>query len=140
DKRESGRFVMARVAIVTGGTRGIGAAIARAFKANGLKVAATYVSSEEKAKRFRDETGIVTMKWDASDPAASRAGVAEVEKTLGPVDILVNNAGITRDTTFHKMTDDQWDDVIRTNLGSCFAMTRAVIEGMRDRGFGRIIG
>jgi acetoacetyl-CoA reductase len=130
---------MARVAVVTGGTRGIGAAIARAFKANGMKVAATYVSSEEKAQLFRDETGITTLKWDASDPEACRKGVAEVEATLGPIDIIVNNAGITRDTTFHKMSDSQWDEVIRTNLGSCFAMARAVIEGMRDRGFGRII-
>jgi acetoacetyl-CoA reductase len=130
---------MARVAVVTGGTRGIGAAIARAFKANGMKVAATYVSNEEKAQLFRDETGITTLKWDASDPEACRKGVAEVEATLGPIDIIVNNAGITRDTTFHKMSDSQWDEVIRTNLGSCFSMARAVIEGMRDRGFGRII-
>jgi acetoacetyl-CoA reductase len=102
-------------------------------------VAATYVSSDDKAQRFRDETGIMTLKWDASDPEACRKGVAEVEAALGPIDIIVNNAGITRDTTFHKMSDTQWDEVIRTNLGSCYAMTRAVIEGMRDRGFGRII-
>src|SRR3954453_17269401 len=118
---------MARVAVVTGGTRGIGEAIARAFKNAGLQVAATYLSSDEKAKRFRDETGILTVKWDASDPAACRKGIADVEAKLGAVDILVNNAGITRDTPFHKMTDQQWDEVIRTNLGSCFAMTRAVI-------------
>ena len=130
---------MARVAVVTGGTRGIGAAIARAFKAKGISVAATYVASEEKAQRFRDETGITTLKWDVADAEACRKGVKEVEAKLGPIDILVNNAGITRDTTFHKMSDSQWDEVIRTNLGSCYNMTRAVYEGMRERGFGRII-
>src|SRR5579872_2772999 len=125
---------MARVAVVTGGTRGIGAAIARALKGKGVGVAATYVSSDEKAQKFRDETGIATFKWDAADPEACRNGIKEVEGKLGPVDILVNNAGITRDTTFHKMTDQQWNDVIHTNLTSCYAMTRAVIEGMRERG------
>jgi len=130
---------MALVAVVTGGTRGIGASIARSLKAKGVAVAATYVASEEKAQKFRDETGITTVKWDAGDPEACRKGIAEVEGKLGPVDILVNNAGITRDTTFHKMTPQQWDEVISTNLGSCFAMTRAVYEGMRERGFGRII-
>ena len=130
---------MARVAVVTGGTRGIGAAIARSLKDKGVAVAATYVASEEKAQRFRDETGITTLKWDAADPEACRKGVKEVEAKLGPVDILVNNAGITRDTTFHKMSDQQWAEVITTNLGSCFNMTRAVYEGMRERGFGRII-
>ena len=130
---------MARVAVVTGGTRGIGAAIARSLKEKGVAVAATYLASEEKAQRFRDETGITTLKWDAADPEACRKGVQEVEAKLGPVDILVNNAGITRDATFHKMSDQQWDEVINTNLGSCFAMTRAVYEGMRERGFGRII-
>jgi acetoacetyl-CoA reductase len=130
---------MARVAVVTGGTRGIGAAIARALKEKGAAVAATYVASEEKAQRFRDETGITTLKWDAADHDSCRKGIQEVEAKLGPVDILVNNAGITRDTTFHKMSEQQWDEVIRTNLGSCFAMTRAVYEGMRERGFGRIV-
>ncbi|MFD2263697.1 acetoacetyl-CoA reductase [Lacibacterium aquatile] len=130
---------MTRVAIVTGGTRGIGAAIAQAFKKQGYKVAVTYSGNEEAAEKFRKETGILALKWDASNFAESVEGVKKVEAQLGPVDILVNNAGITRDTTFHKMTEEQWDDVIRINLKSCFSMTRAVIEGMRERGFGRIV-
>lgn len=130
---------MTRVAIVTGGTRGIGSAIALAFKKQGYKVAVTYSGNEEAAEKFRQETGILALKWDASNFAESAEGVKKVEAQLGPVDILVNNAGITRDTTFHKMTEEQWDDVIRVNLKSCFSMTRAVIEGMRERNFGRVI-
>lgn len=130
---------MTRVAIVTGGTRGIGAAISKALKAAGYKVAASYAGNDEAAVKFKAETGISTYKWDVGDFDACAAGVAEVEKELGPVDILVNNAGITRDGFLHKMTRDQWSAVIRTNLDSLFNMTRPVIEGMRNRGFGRII-
>jgi acetoacetyl-CoA reductase len=130
---------MTRVAVVTGGTRGIGAAIAKAFKAADHKVAVTYSGNEEAAEKFRQETGILALRWDASDYAQCQEGIRKVEAELGPVDILVNNAGITRDTTFHKMSEQQWDDVIRINLKSCFSMTRAVIEGMRERNFGRII-
>ena len=130
---------MSRVAVVTGGTRGIGAAIARLFKDGGYKVCATYASNDAAAASFKAETGIMVEKWDCCDMAGCAAGVARIEKALGPVDILINNAGITRDGTFHKMTEQQWDDVINTNLKSCFTMTRAVIEGMRERSFGRII-
>jgi len=130
---------MTRVAIVTGGTRGIGAAIAKAFKKQGYKVAVTYSGNEEAAEKFRKENDIDALRWDASSYADCVEGVKKVEAQLGPVDILVNNAGITRDTTFHKMTEEQWDDVIRVNLKSCFSMTRAVIEGMRERNFGRVI-
>jgi acetoacetyl-CoA reductase len=130
---------MTRVAIVTGGTRGIGAAISKALKAAGYKVAASYAGNDEAAAKFKAETGISTYKWDVGDFDACAAGVAEVEKELGPVDILVNNAGITRDGFLHKMTKDQWSAVIRTNLDSLFNMTRPVIEGMRNRGFGRVI-
>ena len=130
---------MSRVAIVTGGTRGIGAAIAKALQAAGHKVAASYAGNDEAAAKFRGETGIATYKWDVGDFDACAAGVAQVEKDLGPVDILVNNAGITRDGFLHKMTREQWSAVIRTNLDSLFNMTRPVIEGMRNRSFGRII-
>ena len=130
---------MSRVAIVTGGTRGIGAAIAKALQAAGHKVAASYAGNDEAAAKFRGETGIATYKWDVGDFDACAAGVAQVEKDLGPVDILVNNAGITRDGFLHKMTKEQWSAVIRTNLDSLFNMTRPVIEGMRNRSFGRII-
>jgi len=130
---------MTRVAIVTGGTRGIGAAISRALKAAGYKVAASYAGNDEAAAKFKAETGIATYKWDVGDFDACAAGVAEVEKDLGPVDILVNNAGITRDGFLHKMTREQWSAVIRTNLDSLFNMTRPLIEGMRNRGFGRVI-
>ncbi|WP_413990498.1 acetoacetyl-CoA reductase [Labrys okinawensis] len=130
---------MTRVAIVTGGTRGIGAAISKALKAAGYKVAASYAGNDEAAAKFKAETGIATYKWDVGDFDACAAGVAEVEKDLGPVDILVNNAGITRDGFLHKMTRDQWSAVIRTNLDGLFNMTRPVIEGMRNRGFGRVI-
>ncbi len=130
---------MARVALVTGGTRGIGAAISVALNAAGYKVAATYGGNDEAANKFKDETGIAVYKWDVSDFEACSAGVARVVADVGPVDVLVNNAGITRDTTLHKMTVDQWQAVISTNLDSLFNMTRNVIENMRAKGFGRII-
>ena len=130
---------MARVALVTGGTRGIGAAIAKLFKDASYKVCATYAGNDEAAARFKAETGIPVEKWNCADMAGCTAGVGRVEKALGPVDVLVNNAGITRDGTFHKMSEQQWDEVVDTNLKSCFTMTRAVIEGMRERSFGRII-
>jgi acetoacetyl-CoA reductase len=130
---------MAKVAIVTGGTRGIGAAIAKGLTAAGCLVAATYRGNDEAAARFKAETGVAVYRWDVADPLASAAGVKQVEANLGPVDILVNNAGISRDSMFHKMAYDQWSEVIRTNLDSMFAMTRPVIEGMRERGWGRIV-
>jgi len=130
---------MARVALVTGGTRGIGAAISKALKAAGYKVAATYGGDDAAAEKFKAETGIPVFKWDVASFDACADGVKKVEAELGPVDVLVNNAGITRDTAFHKMTLDQWNAVINTNLGSLFNMTRQVIEGMRARKFGRII-
>jgi len=130
---------MTRVAIVTGGTRGIGAAISKALKEAGHSVAASYAGNDEAAARFKAETGIPTYKWDVGDFDACAAGVAKVEADLGPVGILVNNAGITRDTFLHKMSREQWSAVIRTNLDSLFNMTRPVIEGMRNRSFGRVI-
>ncbi|MDJ0608464.1 MAG: acetoacetyl-CoA reductase [Kiloniellales bacterium] len=130
---------MARVALVTGGTRGIGAAISVALKEAGYTVAASYGGNDEAANRFKDETGISVYKWDVSDFGACAAGVSDVEAGLGPVDVLVNNAGITRDGTLHKMSPENWQAVISTNLDSVFNMSRAVIEGMRSRGFGRII-
>lgn len=130
---------MARVALVTGGTRGIGAAISMALKKAGYTVAANYHGNEEAAAKFKAETGIPVYKFDVSDAAACEAGIRTVESELGPIEILVNNAGITRDGMFHKMTFDQWSAVIRTNLDSMFTCTRPVIEGMRERGFGRIV-
>ena len=130
---------MARVALVTGGTRGIGAAISKALKAAGYKVAASYAGNDEAATKFKAETGIPVYKWDVSKFEACAAGVKKVEADLGPIDVLVNNAGITRDVPFHKMSLDQWNAVINTNLGSLFNMSRQVIEGMRTRKFGRII-
>jgi acetoacetyl-CoA reductase len=130
---------MARVALVTGGTRGIGAAISTALKQAGYAVAANYGGNDEAAGKFKDETGIPVHKFDVSDAAACEAGIRAVEAELGPVDILVNNAGITRDGMFHKMTFDQWSAVTRTNLDSMFTCTRPVIEGMRERKFGRIV-
>jgi acetoacetyl-CoA reductase len=127
------------VALVTGGTRGIGESISKALNAAGYKVAAVYHGNDEVAGKFKDATGIPVYKWDVSDYDACVAGIAKVEADLGPVEILVNNAGITRDTMFHKMTVEQWKAVIDTNLGSLFNMCRPVIEGMRERGFGRII-
>ena len=130
---------MTRIALVTGGTRGIGAAIAKALQRAGHTVAVTYAGNEEKAEAFRDETGIAAYRWDVADREACERGVAGVEAALGPIDILVNNAGITRDAMFHKMTFEQWRAVIDTNMTSLFTMTRPVIEGMRARGFGRIV-
>ena len=130
---------MSRVALVTGGSRGIGAAISVALKAAGYKVAANYGGNDEAAAKFTAETGIPTFKWDVSDYDACAAGIAKVEAELGPIEVLVNNAGITRDGMFHKMTKDQWNAVIGTNLNSLFNMTRPVWEGMRARKFGRVI-
>jgi len=130
---------MARVALVTGGTRGIGAAISKGLKAAGYKVAASYAGNDAAAEKFTSETGIPVYKWDVASFEACGAGIKKVETDLGPIEVLVNNAGITRDTPLHKMTVDQWNAVINTNLGSLFNMTRHVIEGMRARKFGRII-
>ncbi|KZE17761.1 MULTISPECIES: acetoacetyl-CoA reductase [Sphingomonas] len=130
---------MARVAIVTGGTRGIGEAISLALKDMGVTVAANYAGNDEKAKAFTDRTGIAAFKWDVGDFEATQAGVKAVEEAIGPVDIVVNNAGITRDGTLLKMTYDMWDDVIRTNLGGCFNLAKATFPGMRDRKWGRIV-
>jgi acetoacetyl-CoA reductase len=130
---------MARVAVVTGGTRGIGAAISKALKAAGYNVAATYAGNDEAAQKFKAETGIAVYKWDVASFDACAAGIKQVEADIGPVDVLVNNAGITRDAQLHRMTLEQWQAVINTNLGSLFNMSRNVIEGMRARKFGRII-
>ena len=130
---------MARVAVVTGGTRGIGAAICTALKDNGYKVAAVYGSNDGVAQAFHKETGIAVYRFDVGDYEACKSGIARVEKDLGPVEILVNNAGITRDGTMHKMTFEQWNSVIQTNLSSCFNLSRLVIDGMRERNFGRIV-
>jgi acetoacetyl-CoA reductase len=130
---------MARVALVTGGTRGIGASISKALKSAGYKVAANYAANDAAAEKFKAETGVPAYKWDVSSFDGCAAGIKKVESELGPVDVLVNNAGITRDGAFHKMTLEQWNAVINTNLGSLFNMTRQVIEGMRARKFGRII-
>jgi acetoacetyl-CoA reductase len=130
---------MPRVALVTGGTRGIGAAIAKALKAAGYAVAANYGGNDEAAQKFTAETGIHVYKWDVSSFDACAAGVKQVEADLGPIEVLVNNAGITRDVPLHRMKLEQWTAVINTNLGSLFNMTRQVIEGMRARKFGRII-
>ena len=130
---------MARVALVSGGTRGIGAAIAKALKAAGYKVAANYAGNDEAAAKFKGETGINVYKWDVSSFDACAEGIKKVEADLGSVDVLVNNAGITRDAMLHRMTVEQWNQVITTNLNSLFNMCRPVIEGMRTRKFGRII-
>lgn len=130
---------MARVAVVSGGSRGIGAAISKSLQAAGYKVAANYAGNDEAAAKFKAETGIPVYKWDVSSYKDCAEGVKKVVDDLGPVDVLINNAGITRDTMFHKMTPEQWCDVINTNLNSLFNMTRQVIEGMRERGFGRIV-
>jgi len=130
---------MARVAVVTGGTRGIGEAISLGLKEAGYKVAAVYAGNDEKAREFTERTGIASFKWDVSDFEACKAGLAKVEAELGPVEIVVNNAGITRDGVLHRMTFEQWNDVIQTNLTSCFNMCRNVIDGMRERNFGRIV-
>ncbi|TXH35776.1 MAG: acetoacetyl-CoA reductase [Rhodospirillaceae bacterium] len=130
---------MSRVAVVTGGTRGIGAAISTALKAAGYKVAANYCGNDDAAKAFQKETGIPVYKFDVGDLAQCQESLAKIAQDLGPVEIIVNNAGITRDATMHRMATEQWDDVLRTNLTSCFNMCRSVIEGMRERGFGRIV-
>src|SRR6266436_6029710 len=130
---------MARVALVTGGTRGIGAAISKALKAAGYKVAANYAGNDEAAQKFKAETGINVYKWDVSSFDACVAGIKQVEADLGPVEVLINNAGITRDSQLHRMKPEQWTAVINTNLGSLFNMCRNVIEGMRERKFGRIV-
>jgi acetoacetyl-CoA reductase len=128
-----------RIAVVTGGTRGIGAAIARMMKDAGYTVAATYAGNEAAAKKFNAETGIHVYKFDVGDFAACQAAVAQIEKDLGPVDVLVNNAGITRDSTMRRLDRKMWEAVIDTNLGSCFNMSKAVWDGMNTRGFGRIV-
>jgi acetoacetyl-CoA reductase len=130
---------MARVAIVTGGTRGIGEAISVALKDMGMKVAANYAGNDERAREFTDRTGIPAYKWDVSDFEACQDGVKKVEGDLGPIDVLVNNAGITRDTTMKRMDHQKWQDVIDTNLGGCFNMAKAVFEGMAARGYGRVV-
>jgi acetoacetyl-CoA reductase len=130
---------MNRTALVTGGTRGLGGAMTRALLDANYRVAATYHNDEDAARRLRDETGAAVFRWDVADFEACRAGVAAVEEALGPVDVLVNNAGVTADVMLHKMTEDMWWRVMRTNLGSMFNMTRQVIGGMRDRRFGRIV-
>jgi acetoacetyl-CoA reductase len=130
---------MARVAIVTGGTRGIGEAISIALRDAGMKVAANYAGNEERAREFTERTGIPAYKWDVSDYQACQEGVAKVESELGAVDVLVNNAGITRDTTMKRMDHQKWQEVMDTNLGGCFNMAKAVWDGMTDRKYGRIV-
>jgi|TARA_B100001093_G_scaffold513233_1_gene584726 acetoacetyl-CoA reductase len=130
---------MTKVALVTGGTRGIGASISIALKNQGCKVAATYNSNSEKANAFANDHEIEVFQWNVADAAACEEGVKEVSEKLGTVDILINNAGISKAAMSHKMTVEQWDDVIRTDLDSVFYMTRCVLEGMREKSFGRII-
>jgi acetoacetyl-CoA reductase len=130
---------MVRVAVVTGGTRGIGAAISEAFHKAGYKVAATYQGNDKAAEEFSAKTGIATFKFDVGDFASCQEGIAKIQTSLGPIDVLINNAGITRDAFLHKMTAQQWRDVIATNLDSVFNMSRLVVEGMRERNFGRIV-
>ncbi|RMC34296.1 acetoacetyl-CoA reductase [Paracoccus alkanivorans] len=130
---------MAKTALVTGGSRGIGAAISKALQAAGYTVAANYAGNDDAAKSFTEETGIKTYKWSVADYDACAAGVKQVEEELGPITVLVNNAGITRDAMFHKMTPQQWKEVIDTNLTGVFNMTHTTWGGMRDRKFGRVI-
>ena len=130
---------MARVAIVTGGTRGIGEAISIKLRTAGIIVAANYAGNDERAKAFTEATGIKSYKWDVADYDACQTSVAQVEADLGPIDIVVNNAGITRDGTILKMSYQDWKDVIDTNLGGCFNMAKATFPGMRTRGWGRIV-
>ena len=130
---------MARTALVTGGSRGIGAAISKALKDAGYQVAATYAGNDEAAAKFTEETGIKTYKWNAADYTASKAGIEQVESDLGPIDVIVANAGITRDAPFHKMTPETWHEVIDTNLTGVFNTVHPVWPGMRERGFGRVI-
>jgi len=130
---------MARVALVTGGTRGIGEEISIELKEMGCEVAANYAGNDERAKAFSERTGIKSYKWDVSDFSACEKGIAQVESDLGPIDIVVNNAGITRDGTMHRMDHERWQEVLDTNLGGCFNVTRCVIDGMRERKFGRVV-
>ncbi len=130
---------MGRVAVVTGGTRGIGAAISMGLKEAGYIVAANYVGNDEAAGKFNEVTHVAVYKFDVSDFEACRNAVAQIKEDLGSVDVLVNNAGVTRDGTMHRMDFEQWNKVVQTNLGSCFNMSRCVIDGMRERGFGRIV-
>ncbi len=130
---------MGRIAIVTGGTRGIGEAVSISLNNAGYTVAAAYAGNDEAAKRFTDHTGMAAYKFDVSDFEQCQEAVSKIEADLGPVEILVNNAGITRDSTMHRMSFDQWNAVIQTNIASCFNMSRCVIEGMRERSFGRIV-
>src|SRR5881394_1686829 len=129
---------MARVAIVTGGTRGIGEAISIALRDKGMKVAANYAGNEERAREFSDRTGIASYKWNVAEFDACQDGVRQIEADLGPVDVLVNNAGITRDATMKRMDPGKWQEVIDVNLGGVFNMAKAVFEGMTGRGYGRI--
>ena len=128
-----------RVAIVTGGTRGIGAAVSRMLKDKGYKVAATYAGNDDAAQKFKAETGIAVYKFDVGDFAACQSVIAQIEKDLGPIEVLVNNAGITRDAMMRKLTRQMWDEVIDTNLGSCYNLCKAVWDGMSGRKFGRIV-
>jgi acetoacetyl-CoA reductase len=130
---------MARVAIVTGGTRGIGEAISTALMDQGFTVVANYSGNEARAKAFSDQTGIRAYKWDVGDHQACLDGCAQVAEEVGPIDVVVNNAGITRDGTLHKMSYDDWHEVMRVNLGGCFNMAKATFGGMRERGWGRIV-
>ncbi|MFT4025785.1 MAG: acetoacetyl-CoA reductase [Novosphingobium sp.] len=130
---------MSRVAIVTGGTRGIGEAICQRLKDQGFTVVANYAGNEAKAREFTDKTGIAAYRWDVGDHQAALDGCARVEAEVGPIDVLINNAGITRDGTLHKMSFDDWNEVMRINLGGCFNMAKATFPGMRERGWGRIV-
>ncbi|AUG51438.1 acetoacetyl-CoA reductase [Thalassospira marina] len=130
---------MTQIALVTGGTRGIGKAISLALKNAGFSVAANYAGNDDAARKFSEETGIATFKWSVADPEACAQGIKQVESEMGPVDVLVNNAGITRDGFMHKMSIEGWQAVIETNLGSLFYMTQPVLESMRSRGYGRVI-
>ncbi len=130
---------MSRIAVVTGGTRGIGAAISTALKSAGYTVAANYAGNDEAAEKFKNETGIAVYKWDVGSFEACSEGLSQVENDLGAIEVVVNNAGITCDCMMHKMTPDMWGDVIRVNLNSMFNMTTPLINGMRERGHGRII-
>ncbi|MBN8925862.1 MAG: beta-ketoacyl-ACP reductase [Rhodospirillales bacterium 69-11] len=130
---------MARVALVTGGTRGIGAAISLALQAQGRTVVANYAGNEEAARAFQEQTGIQVRKFDVGNFEAAKAGIAEIAESVGPIEILVNNAGITRDGTLGRMTRDMWDAVIDTNLGSCYNLCKLTFDGMRERKFGRVV-
>ena len=130
---------MAKVALVTGGTRGIGEAICNTLKNKGYKVVANYGGNDQKAQEFTERTGIPAVKFDVSDFEATQAAIQQIEADFGPVEVLINNAGITRDGTMHRMSFENWDEVIQTNLASCFNTCKAVIDGMRARNFGRII-